>query len=98
MTRPETCGAAGGAISVWVHYASGSGTIIATISSFIETGFQIYCSNDVLQYEKNSTFLLSTNPIKFSARARLYQASASTPRPLCDDASDSVLTEIKGDK
>ena len=56
---------------MWVNvvdYPSGSGTIIATISSFVETGFQIYCSNNVLQYEKNSIFLLSTNPIKFSAK------------------------------
>ena len=33
----------------------------------------------------------------FSLRDRLHQASASTLRPLCDDASDSVLIEINGD-
>ena len=30
-------------------------------------------------------------------RAHLYQASASTLRPLCDEASDSALIEINGD-
>ena len=34
---------------------------------------------------------------RFRLRARLHQASASMLRPLCDDASDSVLIEIYGD-
>ena len=34
--------------------------------------------------------------IHFVLRARLHQASGSTLRPLCDDASDSVLIEING--
>ena len=35
--------------------------------------------------------------LRITLRAHLHQASASTLRPLCDDASNSVLIEINGD-
>ena len=35
--------------------------------------------------------------VQLMLRAHLHQASASMLRPLCDDASDSVLIEINGD-
>ena len=47
MTRPETCGAAGGAISVWLRLAEcppGAG-IITTIDNSDKTGFRLWCKH-----------------------------------------------------
>ena len=42
MTRPETCGAAGGAVSLWVRVsASSSGGIVSTLAYGFTTGFNI---------------------------------------------------------
>ena len=51
MTRPETCGAAGGAISLWlkVHECHNSGGIITTRENADSTGFSIYCKNDKIR-------------------------------------------------
>ena len=49
MTRPETCGAAGGAVSVWVKVTECPGEIeggigiITSQSSDQKTGFSIMC-------------------------------------------------------
>ena len=50
MTRPETCGAAGGAISLWINVIEcGYGGII---SSWVEgfTGSNIFCNVDKIVY------------------------------------------------
>ena len=46
MTRPDTCGAAGGAVSLWLKENSCigvSGMLTARTKS--GTGFNIYCTN-----------------------------------------------------
>ena len=45
MTRPETCGAAGGAISVWVNVIDCPQTagIITSIDDPDKNGFSIWC-------------------------------------------------------
>ena len=51
MTRPETCGAAGGAISVWMKIndcPSGDGGIV--MSSAVTTGAIIYCQVENIRY------------------------------------------------
>ena len=47
MTRPETCGAAGGAVSFWMKLidCNDFGGVISTVS-LSETGFQVYCSEN----------------------------------------------------
>ena len=61
MTRPETCGAAGGAISVWVnvvdcHFGGiiSSGAVITSYNYYGKTGLQIHCYNNELRYEKEA--------------------------------------------
>ena len=51
MTRPETCGVAGGAISLWlkVHECHNSAGIITTRENADSTGFNIYCKNDKIR-------------------------------------------------
>ena len=47
MTRPETCGAAGGAFSVWLRLVDcphGAG-IITTIDDLNKTGFRLWCKD-----------------------------------------------------
>ena len=46
MTRPDTCGAAGGAVSLWLkenRCTDVSGMLTSKIST--GTGFNIYCTN-----------------------------------------------------
>ena len=47
MTRPETCGAAGGAISLWMSFTDcrSHGAIITTQKDASTTGFTVYCPN-----------------------------------------------------
>ena len=51
MTQPETCGAAGGAISMWmkVHECPNNAGIMTTRENADSTGFSIYCKNDKIQ-------------------------------------------------
>ena len=59
MTRPETCGAAGGAISVWFRIidctvshpdAGGSGGVISTFTHALKTtGVSVACTNSVIK-------------------------------------------------
>ena len=54
MTRPETCGAAGGAISVWLNVVTCSSSRPGIISSLIDgaSGTVMYCnSNDYRYYQ-----------------------------------------------
>ena len=49
MTQPDTCGAAGGAISMWVRVTDCPGIIgrgIVSLQSDQKTGFSISCSKD----------------------------------------------------
>ena len=52
MTRPETCGAAGGAISLWLQLIDCTG-IDGIISSLTDgfTGSLIYCSSSTIRYD-----------------------------------------------
>ena len=45
MTRPDTCGAAGGAISLWMKLIDcpPGGGIITTIDDSDKTGFRFFC-------------------------------------------------------
>ena len=56
MTRPETCGAAGGAVSFWMKLVDCPdefpGGIISSYNykpHAVTTGFQMYCLNDVVR-------------------------------------------------
>ena len=54
MTRPETCGAAGGALSVWfrlIECESGidGGSVVSTYSGRT-TGSAIFCDGSTLRY------------------------------------------------
>ena len=54
MTRPETCGAAGGAISVWINVViECTSAYCGVISSWVagSTGSSIYLSYDGLRYD-----------------------------------------------
>ena len=52
MTQPETCGAAGGAVSMWVKISKcqNLGGIIST-RGYNENGLIIYCSQDTIKYK-----------------------------------------------
>ena len=52
MTRPETCGAAGGAISVWINILDGLGNKEGILSSLVKewtTGSRIVCRDTKFQ-------------------------------------------------
>ena len=53
MTLPETCGAAGGAISFWLNIMK-CDTYAGVISSYTsgKTGLQIYCYSINIVYDK----------------------------------------------
>ena len=54
MTRPETCGIAGGTISFWVNVIDCTGlTGIISSRSSGKTGVRIYCTKDKIWYENN---------------------------------------------
>ena len=52
MTRPETCGAAGGAISLWVKVIDCpmTGGIISS-QIYGSSGIDIYCASTVIWYD-----------------------------------------------
>ena len=56
MTHPETCGAAGGAISLWVKAINCLG-VNGIFSSFSDgsTGFIMDCVSDTLRYDCSFT-------------------------------------------
>ena len=62
MTRPETCGAAGGAISLWMKPTDPSGTN-GIISSYANpaTGSLVLRSNDHVEYDSAFTFNMNTS-------------------------------------
>ena len=45
MTRPEKCGAAGGAISLWVKIIDCDGGIISSVGNEGTSGLIIHCAN-----------------------------------------------------
>ena len=54
MTRPETCGAAGGAISLWVNvFDCQDGGIVSTGQSGTQ-GSHIYCYDGDIRYDTHS--------------------------------------------
>ena len=50
MTRPETCGAAGGAISLWVNVIEcpGNGGIVSSYAG--DTSSLVFCRYDEIRY------------------------------------------------
>ena len=54
MTRPETCGEAGGAVSLWVNVLDcpAYGGILTTVNNGHEIGFRILCDINVMGYVK----------------------------------------------
>ena len=52
MTRPETCGAAGGAISFWMRLLSCEfvGSIVTTIDKYGFSGTDIFCYGRYVGY------------------------------------------------
>ena len=56
MTRPETCGAAGGAISLWIridniNFCRNDGGIMSTRARGLHTGTYIKCSYNIHNME-----------------------------------------------
>ena len=54
MTRPETCGAAGGAISLWINVEECSNsftTIVGSVNANFITGSAILCGFDRIRYD-----------------------------------------------
>ena len=47
MTRPETCGAAGGAISLWANLISCSDSAIISSVAYDLTGSLMYCARTI---------------------------------------------------
>ena len=68
MIQPDTCGTAGGAISVWVNVVDVR--VGGIISSYLtgKSGVRIYCTSQEIRYENNIMFSL-TNATKFSAKS-----------------------------
>ena len=58
MTRPDTCGAAGGAISLWINVTDcpSTGGIVPSVSG--STGSRIYCTSSDIGYD---TYMCITN-------------------------------------
>ena len=56
MTRPETCGAAGGAFSMWVKVIDCPSPVRGIISSRVSSGSVFYCVNEVIGYDTYSLF------------------------------------------
>ena len=62
MTRPESCGAAGGAISLWLNVidCTSVGGIISSFS--FRTGLYILCYSNDMQYDiQSSLFIFKMN-------------------------------------
>ena len=60
MTRPGTCGAAGGAISLWVNAiscASGLSGIISTVSDPYLGGISVFCYDSRYHHDPWYVFL-----------------------------------------
>ena len=71
MTRPDTCGAAGGAISLWINVTDcpSTGGIVSSVSG--STGSRIYCTSSDIGYD---TYVLPIFPHKLK---RCYKSSCS---------------------
>ena len=55
MTRPETCGAAGGAISVWLNVTTCPGYQgIISSYDYLSTGLIIFCYNENIRYDTHT--------------------------------------------
>ena len=84
MTRPETCGAAGGAISVWLKINDcgdgGGGGVFSTIDGPVRGGIQAHCSNKEIMYVKMFTH--------FTSEAKIFTHYVAIPCPFADDISN----------
>ena len=96
------------AISIKLQNSSGLNTWAGLVHEWLLTSVLFpWKSEEIVNIrEVINLFVLRQTPISRNillplsrnyVRVRLHQASASRLRPLCDDASDSVLIEINGD-
>ena len=72
MTRPETCGVAGGAISVWINVIDCAPLdgIVSSYQGVGTTGIRIYCHYQNIRYE---THILPIFPHKLE---KCYKSSS----------------------
>ena len=82
MTQPETCGAAGGAISFWLRLidcaSSGAGGIITTQGDGGKAGLLVWCRSENGGDMRSKIFIRLSNNCQFHTLRFSFEIDLST--------------------